>query len=44
MATSDEVRVEQLILTRTSDYQQLSASVDGEQLWFRFPIDVPLMA
>jgi hypothetical protein len=42
--SSKEVCIDQLVLTRTDDYQQLSAWVDGEHLWFRFPVDIPLAA
>ncbi|MBP8270346.1 MAG: hypothetical protein KAX42_00590 [Sphaerotilus sp.] len=38
------MRIDQVVLTATGDYQQLTASVDGEQIWFRFPIDIPLIA
>jgi 7-cyano-7-deazaguanine synthase in queuosine biosynthesis len=40
----DYVGIENIILEKFSDYQELSADVDGEKLWFRFPLDIELQA
>lgn len=36
------VGIENILLERFPDYQELSADVDDEKLWFRFPLDIEL--
>ncbi|WP_417317709.1 hypothetical protein [Emcibacter sp.] len=37
-----EIRISDIRLERKDAHQLLSATVDGETIWFRFPLDVPV--
>lgn len=39
---TDSIFVTDVKLTSLGDYQELSAIVDGEKLWFRFPVELDL--
>lgn len=39
----DSVLITDVSLERLSDYQQLSAIVDGERIWYQFPLDLELV-
>lgn len=44
MTDTDAVRIAALTLTVVDQQQELSAEVDGERVWFRFPLDIPVQA
>ncbi|WP_321391901.1 hypothetical protein [Emcibacter sp.] len=42
--SDNSIFISDISLDRYPDYQELSAIVDGEKVWFRFPADIPLRA
>ena len=39
-----EIRISDVTLSKHQDYQELSATLDGEHVWFRFPLDIDIKA
>lgn len=44
MSHNDAVRIAALTLAVVDQQQELSADVDGERVWFRFPLGIPVQA
>ncbi|WP_321391904.1 hypothetical protein [Emcibacter sp.] len=43
-SNKEEIRISEITLTEHAGYQELSANLDGEHIWFRFPTDIKLTA